>query len=337
MDDHLMPGVAAQPGDPVRDGALSIAVLVPCYNEEAAIGRVVGAFRRELPQARVFVYDNNSTDRSVTIAGDAGAIVRHETLQGKGNVVRRMFADIEADVYVLVDGDDTYDAGAAADLVDQLLRNQLDFVNGKRSGGSAAAYRAGHRIGNRILTGVVNLVFGKRFEDMLSGYKVMSRRFVKSFPALSSGFEIETELTVHALELGVGVAERPTSYKERPEGSVSKLRTFRDGWRILRTIGLLIRDERPMAFFATLAATLSLTALVLAWPLMVTYLETGLVPRLPTALLSTGLMILAFLSIACGFILDTVTRGRREMKRLHFLAYPPAGAARWRAADRFSP
>ena len=337
MDDHLMPDVAEQPGDPARGGAPSIAVLVPCYNEEAAIGKVVGEFRRKLPQGRVFVYDNNSTDRSAMIAGNAGAIVRHETLQGKGNVVRRMFADIEADVYVLVDGDDTYDAGAAADLVDQLLRNQLDFVNGKRSGGGAAAYRAGHRIGSRILTGVVSLVFGKRFEDMLSGYKVMSRRFVKSFPALSSGFEIETELTVHALELGVGVAERPTSYKERPEGSVSKLRTFRDGWRILRTIGLLIRDERPMAFFATLAAVLSVTALVLAWPLMVTYLETGLVPRLPTALLSTGLMILAFLSIACGFILDTVTRGRREMKRLHFLAYPPAGAAPRRAADRGSP
>src|SRR5215469_14040752 len=276
MDDHLMPDVAEQPGDPVRGGAPSIAVLVPCYNEEAAIGKVVGEFRRTLPQGRVFVYDNNSTDRSVMIAGNAGAIVRHETLQGKGNVVRRMFADIEADVYVLVDGDDTYDAGAAADLVDQLLRNQLDFVNGKRSGGGAAAYRAGHRIGNRILTGVVSLVFGKRFEDMLSGYKVMSRRFVKSFPALSSGFEIETELTVHALQMRIPIAEFPTPYGERPRGSASKLRTISDGVRIMRTIAYLLKEERPLTFFAGVSTVLVVVALALGIPIVVEFARTGL-------------------------------------------------------------
>ncbi len=300
---------------------LAIAILIPCYNEETAIGKVVADFRHQLPDASIYVYDNNSTDRTVEVATKAGATVRHEPLQGKGKVVRRMFADVQADVFILVDGDDTYDVAAAGELVKHLIEHQLDFVNAKRVDNNEAAYRPGHRLGNRILTGMVSLVFGKRFEDILSGYKVLSRRFVKSFPALSTGFEIETELAVHALELDMPLGELPTAYKERPAGSVSKLRTFRDGFRILRTIGVLIKEERPLAFFATAAAVLFATAVILIWPVVITYLQTGLVPRLPTAVLSTGLIVLACLSLACGLILDTVTRGRREMKRLFYLVY----------------
>jgi len=296
-----------------------VAVLIPCYNEAEAIAAVVRQFAAALPDARIYVYDNNSTDDTRSRAADAGAIVRVETLQGKGNVVRRMFADIEAEVYVLVDGDGTYDAASAADMVERLLTQSLDMVNGARVATKAEAFRAGHVLGNKLLTGTVALIFGDRLRDMLSGYRVMSRRFVKSFPALASGFETETELTVHALELRLPVAEIETPYRDRAVGSQSKLRTFRDGFRILRTIVLLVKEERPMQFFGGVALLLAAASLVLGWPLVTTFLETGLVPRLPTAIAATGAMILAFISFIAGLILDTVTLGRREMKRLHYL------------------
>ena len=300
----------------------SIAVLIPCYNEEAAIGRVVRDFRAVLPDAVIYVYDNNSRDKTTAVAAEAGAIVRHESLQGKGNVVRRMFADIEADVYVMVDGDDTYHAASAPALIQKLLADQLDMVNAARVTQVEAAYRPGHRFGNLMLTGLVSFFFGKRTADMLSGFRVFSRRFVKSFPTLTAGFEIETELTVHALELRMPITEVATPYKDRPPGSVSKLSTFKDGFRILFMIGRLVKEERPLEFFSIAAAALTLIAVILAVPIVVTFLETGLVPRLPTAVLSTGLMILAFLAFACGLILETVTRGRREMKRIAYLSHP---------------
>jgi glycosyltransferase involved in cell wall biosynthesis len=296
-----------------------VAVLIPCFNEAEAIARVVADFQAALPGATVYVYDNNSTDDTKARAVQAGAIVRTETLQGKGNVVRRMFADVEAEVYVLVDGDGTYDAPSATKMVECLLSNSLDMVNGARAAITDRAYRPGHMFGNKMLTGTVAAIFGSRIRDMLSGYRVFSRRFVKSFPALASGFETETELTVHALELRLPIAEISTPYKERPEGSVSKLRTFHDGIRILRTIIFLIKEERPLQFFSSAAAVLTLASLVLGWPLITTFIQTGLVPRLPTAVLATGLMILAFMSVVAGLILDTVTLSRREMKRLHYL------------------
>jgi hypothetical protein len=297
-----------------------VAVLIPCYNEAAAIGAVVSDFRRALPTATVYVYDNNSTDDTRKIASDAGAVVRSEHLQGKGNVVRRMFADIEADVYVLVDGDGTYDAPSAERMVRLLLDDSLDMVNAARVAVTELAYRPGHAIGNRLLTGAVAAIFGDRIRDMLSGYRALSRRFVKSFPALASGFETETELTVHALELRLPIAEIDTPYRDRPAGSQSKLRTFRDGVRIVRTIVLLVKEERPLKFFSLTAAVLATTSTILAWPLLTSYLETGLVPRLPTAVLVTGLMVLAFMSVVAGLVLDTVTLGRRELKRLHYLS-----------------
>lgn len=308
---------------------LDIAVLVPCFNEEAAIARVVRGFREALPTARIHVWDNNSTDRTVEIARREGAIVGHEPFPGKGNVMRRMFSDIDADVYVLVDGDDTYDPAAAPELVKLLLDRQLDMVNASRATDARGAYRFGHRLGNRLLTGLVQLIFGKQFNDMLSGYRVFSRRFVKSFPAVSSGFEIETELTVHALELRMKTAEVPTRYRERPEGSCSKLHTISDGLRILRMIGLLVKEERPLAFFGAAFALLALLSVGLATPIVLAFLETGLVPRLPTAVLAVGIMLVAFLSLVCGLVLDTVTHSRRELKRLHYLELPapcwPAG------------
>jgi len=299
-----------------------IAVLIPCYNEEAAIAKVLADFKKALPNASLYVYDNNSKDKTVEIARAAGAIVRSEPLQGKGNVVRRMFADIEADVYVLVDGDATYEAAMAPKMVDLLCRNSLDMVNGARVTDIEKAYRPGHRFGNWLLTSMVSWIFGSRFSDMLSGYKVMSRRYVKSFPALSAGFETETELTVHALELRMPTDEVQTSYKDRPVGSASKLSTFKDGFRILWAILVLVKEERPMQFFSLLALFFSVIATVLIVPILITFLETGYVPRLPTAILSMGLMIVAFLSLACGLILDTVTRGRREMKRMRYLNIP---------------
>jgi glycosyltransferase involved in cell wall biosynthesis len=298
-----------------------IAVLIPCYNEAATIAKVVSSFQHVLPNALVYVYDNNSTDGSRRIATEAGAIVRTEPLQGKGNVLRRMFADIEAEVYVLVDGDDTYDAASAPEMVDALLRDSLDVVNGARVATTNAAYRPGHAFGNRLLTGTVRAIFGKRVRDMLSGYRALSRRFIKSFPALATGFETETELTVHALELRLPIIEIDTPYRDRPAGSQSKLRTFRDGFRILRTIVLLVKEERPLQFFSAVGGVLAATALILAWPLVTVYVETGLVPRFPTAVLAMGLMILAFLSFVAGLVLDTVTLGRRELKRLHYLSF----------------
>jgi glycosyltransferase involved in cell wall biosynthesis len=297
----------------------SIAVLVPCMNEEATIGDVVRDFKAALPTAAVYVYDNASTDRTFEVAREAGAVVRKEPMPGKGNVVRRMFADIEADIYVLVDGDDTYKAAEAPLLVQRLVEGQLDMVNGMRVTHIQAAYRAGHRFGNAMLTGVVAKIFGNRFKDMLSGYRVFSRRFVKSFPALSAGFEIETELTVHALSLRMPISEVETAYKDRPAGSTSKLRTYSDGVRILKTIIVLTKEERPLAFFSAVFIALAALSLVLVYPVFVTFEATGLVPRFPTAILATGIMLLGFLSLACGMILDTVTRGRRELKRLHYL------------------
>ena len=297
-----------------------IAVLIPCYNEAAAIGGVVRDFAAALPEATIYVYDNNSSDATRENAAQAGAIVRAETHQGKGSVVRRMFADIEAEVYVLVDGDGTYDAASARRMVDLLLAESLDMVNGSRVAVAAAAFRPGHLFGNRLLTGTVAIIFGDRLKDMLSGYRVMSRRFIKSFPALAIGFETETELTVHALELRLPIAELQTPYRDRPSGSQSKLHTFRDGWRILRTIFFLVKEERPLQFFSLVTAALAVAAIVLGWPLLTEYLRTGLVPRFPTAILATGLTILAFVSFIAGLILDTVTHGRREMKRLHYLA-----------------
>jgi glycosyltransferase involved in cell wall biosynthesis len=314
------------------DAAPRIAVLVPCFNEEVAIGKVVRDFRAALPGATVYVYDNNSTDGTRAVAAAAGAVVRGEPLQGKGNVVRRMFADVEADVYLLVDGDDTYDAAAAPRLIEKLESESLDMVNAARITDIRAAYRPGHRFGNVLLTSIVQFIFGSRIGDMLSGYRVFSRRYVKSFPALASGFETETELTVHALELRMPIAEVQTSYKDRPEGSTSKLRTFRDGFRILKTIAILLKEERPLQFFSLLFALLAAMSIVLAWPIAVEYLQTGQVPRFPTAILSTGIMLLAFHSLFSGLVLDTVTVGRREMKRMAYLAVPrrarPPGAAR---------
>jgi glycosyltransferase involved in cell wall biosynthesis len=300
----------------------AIAVLIPCYNEEVTIARVVQDFRLALPEADIYVYDNNSSDRTVEEASRAGAIVHREFLQGKGNVVRRMFADIEADVYVLVDGDDTYESTVAQKLIQELEDGSLDMVNAARITDIKAAYRTGHRLGNRVLTGTVQLIFGDRITDMLSGYRVFSRRFVKSFPALSSGFEIETELTVHALELRMPISEVLTRYKDRPEGSVSKLRTFQDGFRIMKTIAILLKEERPLQFFFSMFAVLAATSVILAWPVVTEFLATGLVPRFPTAILSTGIMLLAFHSLFSGLILQTVTLGRKEMKRLAYLAIP---------------
>ncbi|HVO46572.1 MAG TPA: glycosyltransferase [Steroidobacteraceae bacterium] len=299
-----------------------VAVLIPCYNEQAAIAAVVADFRRVLPDALIFVYDNNSRDRTREVAMAAGAIVRTEPLQGKGNVVRRMFADVEADVFVLVDGDGTYDAASAPLLINKLLTEALDMVNGARTAASQNAYRRGHQFGNAMLTGLVARIFGNRLTDMLSGYRVFSRRFVKSFPALTGGFEIETELTVHALQLRLPIAEVATPYGERPAGSTSKLRTYSDGMRILRTIVTLIKQEKPLQFFGSMAAVLALLSTALALPVIETYMQTGLVPRLPTAVLSTGIMLLAFLSLVCGLVLETVTRGRVEAKRLHYLSIP---------------
>jgi glycosyltransferase involved in cell wall biosynthesis len=300
--------------------AARIAVLIPCYNEEAAIAGVIADVQRALPTATIYVYDNNSTDETGSMATAAGAIVRAEPLQGKGNVVRRMFADIEAEAYLLVDGDGTYDAESATLMVDRLLRESLDMVNGARVATTECAYRPGHAFGNKLLTRAVAIIFGNRIRDMLSGYRVLSRRFVKSFPALATGFEIETELTVHALELRLPIAEIDTPYRERPAGSKSKLRTVRDGLRILKTILLLVKEERPLQVFGGAGIALALLSLILAWPLWTVYLETGLVPRFPTAILATGLMILGFMSWAAGLVLDTVTLGRRELKRLYYLS-----------------
>jgi hypothetical protein len=326
-------------GDPA-DGP-RVAVLVPCYNEEIAIARVVADFRASLPRATVYVYDNNSSDGTGAAAREAGAVVRRELLQGKGHVVRRMFADIDAEIYVLVDGDDTYDAAAAPILVGALIADELDMMTATRVTDIQAAYRRGHRFGNRMLTGLVGAVFGKRVTDMLSGYRVFSRRFVKSFPALSGGFETETEFTVHALDLGLPIGELDVAYRERPPGSESKLRTYSDGIKIVRTIVQLIKDERPLQFFSAVAGVLLVIGIALGAQVVAEFWRTGLVPRLPTAVLATGIVLIATGALFCGLVLDSITRGRKEVKRLAYLAQPaPAFSARaWRRSmsERIEP
>ena len=297
-----------------------VAVLIPCYNEAAAIGGVVTGFRAALPGAAIHVFDNNSNDDTLAVARAAGAAVATVELQGKGHVVRRMFADVDADIYLLVDGDGTYDATAAPRLVEALTAGALDMVNAARIHAETDAYRPGHVTGNRVLTGLVAAIFGRQLTDMLSGYRAFSRRFVKSFPALSEGFEIETELTVHALELRMPVGEIRTAYGARPAGSASKLRTYRDGVRILRTIVSLVKQERPLAFFSWCGLVLLLAGLAWGIPVVLNFLHTGLVPRLPSAVLATGLVGLAFLAFACGLILDSVARGRREARHIAYLA-----------------
>ncbi|HEY3779019.1 MAG TPA: glycosyltransferase family 2 protein [Rhizomicrobium sp.] len=306
----------------VTETPARVAVLVPCFNEEAAIGQVVRDFRASLPTATVYVYDNCSRDLTAERAREAGAVVRHEERRGKGNVVRRMFADVEADIYVLVDGDDTYDAAAAPKLVQALVEGGYDIVSGRRVAVGEHAYRAGHVFGNHLLTGLTAAMFRVEIGDLLTGYRVMSRRFVKSFPFTAEGFGIETELTVHAVRLLMPIVEVDTRYKERPAGSVSKLSTWGDGFRILFTIVGLVREERPLVFFTGVFAILAIGSLILGTPVVVEYFRTGLVPRLPSAVLATALMSLGFLSLASGLILDTVTRGRWEVKRTAYLRMP---------------
>lgn len=304
---------------------MRIAVILPCYNEAVAIAKVVADFRAALPDAVIYVYDNNSADRTREIAAAAGAVVRRERQQGKGYVVARAFADVEADIYVMVDGDDTYDAATAPAMVAMLLDERLDMVTGTRVTDIVAAYRPGHRLGNQILTGAVRLVFGNRISDMLSGYRVFSRRFVKSFPAMAEGFETETEFTVHALELSMPLGEIKTAYRDRPAGSASKLRTYVDGMRILRTIVTLVRNERPLEFFSLVGLLLVVLGLLIGGPVVIEFLQTHLVPRLPRAILALGLVLLSFLSFSNGLVLASVARGRKEMKRLAYLAIPATG------------
>jgi len=302
---------------------IKVAVLIPCYNEELTITKVLRDFKEALPDADFYVYDNNSTDKTVQRATEAGAIVRQETLQGKGNVVRRMFRDVEADLYVMVDGDDTYDATKAPEMVRTALEGSIDLVNGIRiSDQEENTYRPGHEFGNHLLTSAVSVLFGNRIMDMLSGYKVLSKRFVKSFPAHSDGFEVETELTVHALVLSMPIANISGKYKGRPEGSISKLRTYSDGMKILKLIIILYKQERPLLFFSVIGSFLALLGLCFGIPIISDYIQTGLVVRLPTAVLSMGIMITSFLSFTGGLILDTVTRGRREARILQYLGIP---------------
>ncbi|PTM53463.1 glycosyltransferase involved in cell wall biosynthesis [Phreatobacter oligotrophus] len=300
----------------------SVAVLLPCYNEAATIAATVAAFRAALPEATVYVYDNNSTDGTAEAARAAGAVVRHEPFQGKGNVVRRMFADVDADIYVMADGDMTYDPTAAPGLVDLLLRDQLDMVVGARVDSEEAAYRRGHRFGNAMFNRITTTLFGSPFKDIFSGYRVFSRRFAKSFPASSSGFEIEAELTVHAIDLKLRTGEVPLPYGKRPENSHSKLKTYRDGARILWTLVNMYRAVQPLRFYGLIAGVLAMGSLGLAAPIIQTYLETGLVPRFPTAILSAAVMQLAFLMLVCGLVVDAVSGGRREMKRMRYLDLP---------------
>lgn len=301
---------------------MKIAVLIPCYNEELSIKQTVIDCQKYLPTADVYVYDNNSKDKTVQVAQEAGAIVRKETHQGKGNVVRRMFADIEADVYVMTDGDATYDIASVPAMIQKLTDENLDMVTGVRQTQEKEAYRAGHQFGNKLLTRIVHLFFGKQTDDMLSGLRVFSRRFVKSYPANSHGFEIETELTVYASSMRLPIADYPTPYYSRPEGSVSKLSTYKDGYRILKMIAILIKEERPLLFFGLGAIVLFVLSLLSAIPVIMHYLETGLVPRIPTAVLSVGLMLASGVSFAMALILDTVAKTRQELRRMKYLATP---------------
>lgn len=301
---------------------LRVAVLVPCFNEEAAVGKVVRDFLGALPGATVYVYDNNSRDRTAEVAAGAGAVVRRQPLQGKGHVVRRMFADVEADAYVLVDGDATYDAASAPEMLRRLVRDNLDMVNGRRRETCEATYRHGHRWGNAAFTGLIARIFGDRVGDLLSGYRVLSRRFVKSFPVESDGFQIETEMTVHALALGLPVDEVDTPYYARPEGSESKLSTYRDGWRILRMVAALLVDLKPLQAFGTAAALAGAAAVGLSLPVLCGWLETGMVTRLPTVVLAGSLGVLSALLACAGIVLAGVARARREAKQMAYLALP---------------
>jgi glycosyltransferase involved in cell wall biosynthesis len=305
---------------------LSIAVLIPCWNEAITVATVVKSFKSQLPTSIVYVYDNNSSDDTKAIAREAGAIVRSEPFQGKGFAVCRMFADIEADIYVLVDGDSTYDATSAGGLIEHLVANHCDMVTGCRVDAASDAYRFGHRVGNRLLTGIVGSIFQVKLKDMLSGYRVFSRRFVKSFPMGVGGFELETMLTVHACEMRMVTAELPTNYSGRPQGSVSKLNTMADGWRIFSVIGLLIKELRPLTFFSAISAMLGLISLGFGVPVLFEFMETGLVERFPTAILSASIMILAFLSLMSGIILSSVAISRKEAKRLAYLSIGWVGA-----------
>jgi glycosyltransferase involved in cell wall biosynthesis len=312
--ERLRDGVELRPAA----APLRLAVLLPCYNEEAAIAEVVRGFRAALPAADIYVYDNNSTDRTVERAIEAGAIVRRERRQGKGNVVRRMLADVDADLYLMADGDLTYDPLAAPLLVDRLVSGQFDMVVATREGEGLMA-RRGHQAGNRMFNQMIGRLFGAGFTDILSGYRVVSRRFAKSFPAASGGFEIETELAIHALDLRLAVDEIPVRYGKRPENSASKLSTFRDGFRILWTIAMMYRALKPFKFFGAIGAALAGVAIMLGLPVVATFLETGLVPRLPTAVLAASIVQLAVLSLVCGVIVEAVAEGRREAKRLRYL------------------
>jgi len=300
----------------VRDK--TIAVLVPCKNEALTIRHVVEGFRRSLPGCTVYVYDNNSTDDTARVAREAGAVVGRETRPGKGNVVRRMFSEIDADIYIMVDGDDTYDASQAPVLVDRLLTEEADMVVGARIGATEKHQRAGHAFGNRMFNVLYSKLFGREFSDIFSGYRVFSRRFVKSFPAVSAGFEIETELSVHASQLRLPVAEVPLPYKDRPEGSHSKLSTFRDGARILKTIIVLLKEYRPLTFFGGIGAAGIALAFLIMIPVFVEYAQTGLVQRFPTAVLATGMVIVSMLSITAGVVLDSIRRMRAEIKRMFY-------------------
>jgi len=306
----------------------NIAVLLPCHNEAAAIKNVIKAFQQSLPSAKIYVYDNCSTDDTAKIAKASGAIVCHEPQKGKGNVIRRMFADIDADIYVLADGDLTYDANAAPKLIEKLISENLDMVVGTRIDNQQSdIYRAGHRFGNSLFNRFVRFLFGNKFTDILSGYRVFSKRFIKSFPAVSRGFDTEVELTIHSLELRLPVAEIATEYAARPEGSESKLRSYRDGIRILLRILVMLKESRPLFFFGSIAGIFALLAIGLAFPLLITYVKTGLVPRMPTAILSTGMMLIAVISFTCGIVLDSVCRGRREKKYLRYLSHSSVSSA----------
>ncbi|MES0863529.1 glycosyltransferase family 2 protein [Ruegeria sp. SCPT10] len=301
---------------------LEIAVILPCYNEAVAIGETVAQFRAALPGATIYVFDNNSTDNTTQVAREAGAVVRTENLQGKGNVVRRMFADVEADVYVMADGDATYDSAAAPQLVQLLVSQNLDMVNGARVNKETEAYRRGHKFGNALFTGLVKFFFSDKINDLLSGYRVFSRRFVKSFPALSNGFEIETELTVHAMQMRMPIGEVQTSYFSRLPESNSKLSTFKDGWRILKMISLLIKEEKPMVFFMSLALIFFLPSLSVFLSVLNEFLQTGIVSRFPSLIVAVAGFVAAMLSVVCALILDSLARGRREIRRLSYLQFP---------------
>lgn len=315
-------------GEQTAASAPSVAVLIPCYDEASTIEAVIRDFQHSLPAATIYVCDNASTDDTAQRARSAGATVFTEPHPGKGNAIRRLFASVEADIYLMVDGDDTYEASEAPRLIERLESERLDMINVARASEDDDAYRFGHQFGNRAITKMVASLFGGRFEDVFSGYRVFSRRFVKSFPALSSGFEIETELTVHALRLRMPVAEERAVYRARPDGSESKLRTYRDGLEIVRTIGLLVKEEQPLRFFGAIALVLALASIGIAIPVLVEYLDTGLVPRFPTAVLASATMLAAFLSLFAGLILDSVSRARRETKWLRYLEYPAAGQDR---------